>query len=98
MSEVEKRYLPFKFKHLNKLDFLDKVPDALENRIEAISNPEKWNITSKEVKKETTTSGNYWVSQSSGIRHNSTCKNYKKTKGKATDKNGGKKACKICGG
>lgn len=40
----------------------------------------------------------YWVTHSSGIRHNSKCKNYKKTKGKATDVNGGKRACKVCGG
>ena len=40
----------------------------------------------------------YWVTNSSGIRHNSNCKNYKTTKGKSTDKNGGKRACKICGG
>jgi endonuclease G, mitochondrial len=95
-----------KIEEITKLDFLDKVPDALENRIEAISNLDQWPVTNTKItykkptqqKKEQAVSGNYWVSQSSGIRHNSTCKNYKKTKGKATDKNGGKRACKICGG
>lgn len=52
--------------------------------------------------KETNTSDDpnlkFWVTTSSGIRHNSSCKNYKTTKGKATDENGGKRACKICGG
>ena len=40
----------------------------------------------------------HWVSTNSGVRHNSLCTWFKRSKGKLTDKSGGKKACGICGG
>lgn len=97
-----------KIEEITDLDFLDLVPDPLENRLEAVSNLEQWPLTNIKInyknqtiqKSETSDDPNlkYWVTSSSGIRHNSKCKNYKTTKGKSTDKNGGKNACKICGG
>jgi len=39
----------------------------------------------------------YWITKSSGKRHNSSCRWYKKSKGYCTDEKIGK-ACKICGG
>lgn len=91
-----------KIEEITKLDFLNKVPEDLENKIEAESDPLKWLLTNKnktiQQRIDKTDSGEYWVTQSSGIRHNSKCKNFKKTKGKTSDKTGGKRACKICGG
>lgn len=39
----------------------------------------------------------YWITKSSGKRHNSSCRWYKKSKGYCTDEKIGT-ACKICGG
>lgn len=42
--------------------------------------------------------GKFWLNTSSGVRHNSTCKNFGKTKhGRYCGKDEGK-ACGICGG
>lgn len=45
-----------------------------------------------------TTKLTHWVTNSSGIRHNSSCRYVKNSKGRSTDKSGGKRGCKICGG
>ena len=42
------------------------------------------------------TSG-YWITTSSGVRHNSSCRYYMNSKGRACGPNEGR-ACKICGG
>ena len=39
----------------------------------------------------------YWLTTSSGVRHNSSCRWYEKSKGRPCGPNEGK-ACKICGG
>ena len=39
----------------------------------------------------------HWITQSSGVRHNSKCRYYQKSKGRACTKDEGR-ACKICGG
>jgi len=39
----------------------------------------------------------HWLTSSSGVRHNSRCKNYRNTKGRECGPNEGR-ACKICGG
>lgn len=41
--------------------------------------------------------GEYWLTTSSKKRHNSKCRNYKKTKGRPCTKDEGT-PCKICGG
>lgn len=41
--------------------------------------------------------GDYWLTTSSGIRHNSRCRHYKNSNGRSCGPNDGK-ACKICGG
>jgi endonuclease YncB( thermonuclease family) len=51
------------------------------------------------VKKiEKATKLTHWVTDSSGIRHNSSCQHFKNSKGRFTDKNGGERGCKKCGG
>ena len=42
------------------------------------------------------TSG-YWITTSSGVRHNSSCRYYMNSRGRACGPNEGR-ACKICGG
>jgi FtsZ-binding cell division protein ZapB len=39
----------------------------------------------------------YWITTSSGVRHNSSCRYYQNSKGRACGPNEGR-ACKICGG
>jgi len=39
----------------------------------------------------------YWITNSSGIRHNSSCRYYENSNGRKCSKNEGR-ACKICGG
>jgi len=39
----------------------------------------------------------HWLTISSGIRHNSTCRHFKNSKGRMCTKDEGR-ACKICGG
>ena len=39
----------------------------------------------------------YWLTIKSGIRHNSTCRYYRNSKGRACGPNEGR-ACKVCGG
>ena len=51
---------------------------------------------SPEASKRATITG-YWLTASSNKRHNSTCRYYQKTNGKAGSKTDGV-ACKICGG
>ena len=99
-----------KIEEATGLDFLDKLADDIENKIEAESDPRKWPtatqkiIQKKEVKKpvvkkiEKATKLIYWVTDSTGIRHNSGCRYYKAHKGKESDKDGVKRACKVCGG
>jgi len=41
--------------------------------------------------------GNYWITTSSQVRHNSGCRYYKSTRGKVGGSNDGR-ACKKCGG
>jgi hypothetical protein len=41
--------------------------------------------------------GKYWLTTSSGIRHNESCKYYQTSKGRVCGKDDGR-ACKICGG
>ena len=40
----------------------------------------------------------YWITKSSGKRHNSKCRYYKNSKGYCTEDGTKGKACKICGG
>ena len=42
-------------------------------------------------------SGSYWLTTSSGVRHNSGCRYYRKSKGRPCGKGEGR-GCKICGG
>ncbi len=42
-------------------------------------------------------SGGYWLTSSSGVRHNSTCRWYRKSKGRQCGPNEGK-PCGVCGG
>lgn len=42
-------------------------------------------------------SHSYWLTASSGVRHNGTCRYYRKSKGRLCGPNDGR-ACKICGG
>ncbi|MFC5049222.1 hypothetical protein ACFPK9_01130 [Rubritalea spongiae] len=39
----------------------------------------------------------HWITNSSGIRHNKSCRYYRNSKGRACTKNEGR-ACKKCGG
>lgn len=41
--------------------------------------------------------GDYWITNSSGIRHNSSCRYYQNSQGRSCGKDEGR-ACKICGG
>jgi hypothetical protein len=49
------------------------------------------------VKEKTSAETGYWITDKSGIRHNSKCRYYKTSKGHFCGKDEGK-ACKICGG
>lgn len=49
------------------------------------------------AKEKTTVETGYWMTDSSGIRHNSKCRYYKNSKGHFCTKDEGR-ACKICGG
>ena len=93
--------------NLSGLDFLAQLPDDLENDLEDDLKPESWSWSSasyqtiqvdggggEEVKGE----GEYWISSSSGVRHNSSCRYYQKSKGKRGGKSEGSRACKVCGG
>jgi len=47
--------------------------------------------------KEESPSGEYWLTSSSGVRHNDSCRYYKKSKGNPCGPDAGT-ACKVCGG
>lgn len=92
-----------KLEEVTGLDFLDKVPDALESKMEASSDIEQWKLKTtiskpqKHQSKETKGQGSYWISSSSDTRHNSTCRWFKKSKGKYGSATTGT-SCKSCGG
>lgn len=44
------------------------------------------------------TSGVYWMTSSTGVIHNSSCRYYKNSDGSLTDGKSGGRDCKICGG
>ena len=54
-------------------------------------------IPSKD-KGDATSNGQVWITKSSGIWHNSSCRYFKNSKGYLGLKSKGKRACKICGG
>lgn len=53
--------------------------------------------TAKTTKPQADQTKSYWLTTSSNTRHNSKCRYYQKTKGRACGPNDGK-PCKICGG
>ena len=90
---------------LTGLDFLDQLPDEIENKIEADSDVNSWSFSSSSSQKytspdkemETSDEGLYWVTDSSNKRHNSSCRWFKNSKGHLAPKSEGV-PCKICGG
>ncbi|NQZ55867.1 MAG: DNA/RNA non-specific endonuclease [Lentisphaeraceae bacterium] len=91
-----------KLEEVTGLDFLDKVPDTIEDKIEAVSNINDWAFTSPSIKTVShgdpkPQSGEYWISSSSGKRHNSRCRWFQNSKGHRGPKSKGM-ACKVCGG
>ena len=49
------------------------------------------------IRDNVTAEKTHWLTISSGIRHNSTCRWYKNSKGRMCTKDEGR-ACKVCGG
>lgn len=94
-----------KLEEVTGLDFLNKLPDDLENRIEAKSDARDWGLTAttykprepSERKEELKNTGLYWITNSSNKRHNSSCHWYNNSKGHFGSKTEGV-PCKICGG
>ncbi len=60
---------------------------------------EQASMQTKEYKQSliTDTGCEYWLTRSSGIRHNKTCRNFGNTNGRCATKDEGR-ACKLCGG
>jgi micrococcal nuclease len=56
-----------------------------------------WEFKSSEPAKEDSPSGDFWLTSSSGVRHNNGCRYYKKSNGNPCGPNAGT-ACKVCGG
>ena len=89
-----------KLEEATGLDFLDKLPKKVESKIEAHSDIAQWNMAkgnSIKKTKEVLGAGSFWISSNSQKRHNSSCRWFKKSKGKLGLKSTGV-ACKICGG
>ena len=93
-----------KLEEITGLDFLDKLDDSIEEKMESHSDIQLWNfgsVKTSRVKKsintgvEKTTINNegYYLS-GSGKRHNSKCRYFKKANARSSDGT----ACKICGG
>ena len=94
-----------KLEEVTGLDFMDKLPDDLENQIEAKSDARDWGLTAtvykprvtSEKKEEPKGAGLFWITSSSHKRHNSSCRWFENSKGHLGSKAEGV-ACKICGG
>ena len=60
--------------------------------------PEMYKELNKQADEQTKQKGEYWLNTNTGVRHNSTCKNFGKTsRGKYCSKDEGR-TCGICGG
>lgn len=66
-----------------------------ENQIETKNISEDLNVNSVSANGDIELK--YWITNSSGVRHNSSCRYYENSKGRKCSRNDGR-ACKICGG
>jgi endonuclease G, mitochondrial len=96
-----------KIEEITGLDFFERLDDSLETKLEGSFDLSQWNFNpnayiykkamSIPKAQKPASTGKYWITSSSKKRHNSRCKNYKKTKGYQGSATDGV-ACKICGG
>jgi len=94
-----------KVEEITGLDFFERIDDTLETKLEGSFDLTQWSFIPFIYKKamprpkvqKPASTGEYWISSSSKKRHNSSCRNYKKTKGYQGRADEGI-ACKICGG
>jgi len=91
-----------KLEEVTRLDFLNLLPQRVQEQLESKVNLSQWKLPAAKVgkpkvgKTEVGTGGEYWISKTNK-RHNSTCRYYQKSKGRLGSKNEGR-ACKVCGG
>lgn len=84
-------------------DFIDMMSKAgkLDNIVESMSLPINQTTDDPNLTSNTTNSQdselNCWITNSSGVRHNSSCRYYMNSNGRKCSNNEGR-ACKICGG
>jgi endonuclease G, mitochondrial len=88
-----------KLEAITGLDFLDKIDDDLEKKLESQINLEKWTFKDKDYSKWIKKSSDkivYWIS-GSNKRHLPSCRYYKTSKGRESTKKEGS-LCKLCSG
>ncbi len=81
-------------KDLSRFFEASTPPAVIEAAVQTPSAPTAPSATSPPV---SAASGDRWLTASSGVRHNSTCRYYKKSKGRPCTANEGQ-PCKKCGG
>ena len=91
-----------KLEEVTQLDFLSALPKKTQLKLESKLNLSLWklankqSVKSKPKKNKESSTEKYWITKTNK-RHNSSCRYYKKSKGKLSTKEVGV-ACRVCGG